>query len=101
MSLVNKCDAGDQHQDRSATSATVNALGGSRAEEDFEQSFSELFASASERIKMNDIDAESDFYESVRQSLGRLRDQYDFASGDAVANPEWRIVPPTTRLSPR
>jgi hypothetical protein len=37
---------------------------------------------------MNDIDAESDFYESVRQSLGRLRDQYDFASGDAVANPE-------------
>jgi hypothetical protein len=45
--------------------------------EDFEQSFSEMFKAASRKINPNDGDADSDFYESVRESLGRLREQFD------------------------
>jgi len=88
MSLANRIDVGDQPEHRTSKSETANNIGVRRDYEDFEQSFSELFASASQRIKLNDIDAESDFYGSVRESLGRLRDQFEFAYGDSAARSE-------------
>ena len=60
-----------------SSARTLRTLRTSSKPENFEQSFSDLFVTASQRLGAVDQSADSDFYVSVRASLGRLHDQFD------------------------
>lgn len=52
--------------------------------ENFEKSFSEMFASASLSADVVDNNLQSEFYENVRRSLGRLRDRFEVLPSSAT-----------------
>jgi hypothetical protein len=88
MTAANFFAAGDRHVKAQASRPPARTSRDSPDPEDFEQSFSELFETANQRIGASDNDPNSDFYESVRESLRRLREKFEVPPNHSVGRAE-------------
>ena len=88
MTTANTFAAGDRRAKALTMHSGARTLRTSSKPEDFEQSFSDLFVTASQRFGAVDQSADSGFYESVRASLGRLHDQFDRLDPNADSAPK-------------